>query len=74
VNGWGWWVGPNEQEFNWGGPWKTRAEAISQGNGSCHEDGETFYVIQARTADEDPEPGETTPFLETRGMKRCRAT
>jgi len=70
VNGWGWWAGPNPDEMTFGGPYKTKAEAISNGNGSCTEEGEHFYVVQARTSEPDDE-GWTT-FHETRGLKRCR--
>lgn len=73
ADGWGWWTGPNEDEFTWGGPWKIRAEAISQGNGHCSEEGETFYVIQARTEGE-PDADGMQAFSATRGLKRCRAT
>jgi len=72
VNGWGWWAGPREDEMTYGGPYKTKAEAISNGNGSCMEEGEHFYVVQARTSEPDEE-GWTT-FHETRGLKRCRCT
>jgi hypothetical protein len=74
VNGWGWWAGPNEDEFTWGGPWKTRQEAISAGNGHCEEEGDVFYVVQARVEDEEPDADHMVRFEETRGLKRCRAT
>jgi len=74
VDGWGWWVGPNEDEFNWGGPYKLKADAIGEGNGSCTEDGETYFVIQARTdpTEEDREDG-FVEFLETRDLTMIKS-
>lgn len=71
VNGWGWWAGPDPDEMTFGGPYRTKAEAISSGNGSCMEDGEHFYVLQARTSEPDGEG--RTEFQEIRGLKRCRS-
>ena len=89
VKGWGWWAGPNEDEFKYG-PYKTKAEAISQGNGSCMENGEYFYVVQALIDPRYVDHPEGNPvlkhemefdtdkeeyvFYKTRGLKRCRAT
>lgn len=72
VNGWGWWAGPNPDEMTYGGPYKTRAEAISNGNGSCDEEGEHFYVLQARADEEGLDEDGMVVFAETRGLKRCR--
>lgn len=74
VNGWGWWVGPDEGDYRWGGPWKTRKEAISQGNGHCDEETRFFYVVEARVDGEGPDDDGTITFAETRRLKRCRAT
>lgn len=74
VDGWGWWAGPNEDEFNWGGPYKTREAAIGEANGSCSEEGEVFFVIQARTEPGGPDDDGMYRFLETRGLRMCKAT
>lgn len=71
--GWGWWAGPDESSFTYGGPYKTRAYAVSMANGFCSEEGEDFYVIQAKTAYDDPDDEGMYEFSETRGLKRYRA-
>lgn len=73
-DGWGWWCGPNEDEFTWGGPYTTRNYAVSMANGSCSEEGEVFYVIQARTVDDEPDGDGMYQFAETRGLQRYEAT
>lgn len=74
AEGWGWWVGPNPDEFTWGGPYTTRRYAESVGNGNCGEDGEIFYVVQAKADGDGPDDEGMTSFAETRGLGRCKAT
>lgn len=74
VDGWGWWTGPDETGFRWGGPYKTRSAAISEGNGHCSDVGEVFYVIQARLSDDEPGEDGMREFAETRGLKAVKAT
>jgi hypothetical protein len=57
ADGWGWFVGPDEDEFVWGGPYRTKAAAIDEGNGHCHEVGETYFVIHAKPDDDVDEDG-----------------
>lgn len=57
ADGWGWFVGPDEEDFVWGGPYRTKAAAIGEGNGHCHEVGETYFVIHAKPDDEVDEDG-----------------
>lgn len=74
AEGWGWWVGPNEDEFTWGGPYRSRAYAESEGNGSCSEEGEVYFVMKARV-DPGAVPDEDGMwrFRETRTPIMCRA-
>jgi hypothetical protein len=46
---WGWWAGSSEEFFDYGGPCKTREDAIADGRSNA--DGEAFFITEAVTAD-----------------------
>lgn len=73
-DGWGWYVGPDEEAFTWGGPYRTRIAAINEGNGHCQEHGEIYFVVQARTdPDEEPDDEGMTRFAESRKPEAVKA-
>jgi hypothetical protein len=74
AEGWGWWAGPNEDEFTWGGPYTSKEYAKGEANGHCGERGEAFFVVFAK-ADMSMEPvdGELVPFVDSRKPILCRS-
>ena len=64
--GWGWFVGPDPDELSWGGPYASREQAINEGNGSCSEGGELYYIAECLVSDEEADEEGMVRFAETR--------
>lgn len=72
ATGWSWWAGPNDEQFTWG-QYPSRRAAISNGNGYCMEDGETFWIVEARTDDSEPDCDGLYPFVEMRNLEEVKS-
>lgn len=46
ITGWGWWAGPDQEIFRYGGPFATREEAIECGRENA-DPGEGFFIVEA---------------------------
>lgn len=70
---WAWFAGPHEDELTWG-RYPTRRAAICEGNGYCNEDGEVFYICEARGIGSEPDDEGMIQFAEHRKAQRVLST
>lgn len=66
---WAWFAGPYDDEFTWG-RYPTRQAAINEGNGFCMEDGQAFYIIEARGEASEPDDEGMIQFAESRNFEQ----
>lgn len=66
---WAWFVGPNEEEFNWG-RYASREQAINEGNGFCFDDGQEYFIIEARGCASEPDDEGMIQFAEYRNLEK----
>lgn len=67
---WRWYAGLYPDDvFDLSGPCLTREGAINEAHGTCWEDGDTFYVIEARSDGDPADEDGLYWFVETRNLE-----